>query len=105
MDPLFGFFEGAFAPSHIILVLIVGVLLFGKRLPEVGRSLGKGLMEFKKGLHGLEDEFRGATMSQEPAPQQFPQMPQVPQRVVPPTQVPNQLTTNPTGSVPTPPNV
>ena len=30
----------------------VAVLLFGKRLPEVGRSLGKGIIEFKKGLAG-----------------------------------------------------
>lgn len=44
-------------PQEMIVVAIVGVLLFGKRLPEVGRSLGKGLVEFKKGLRGIEDEF------------------------------------------------
>jgi len=37
------------------------VLLFGKRLPEVGRSLGKGIVEFKKGLRGIEDEFMSST--------------------------------------------
>jgi len=31
-------------------------LLFGKRLPEVGKSLGKGIVEFKKGLKGIEDD-------------------------------------------------
>jgi len=36
----------------------VAVLLFGKRLPEVGRTLGKGIVEFKKGIRGIEDEFR-----------------------------------------------
>jgi sec-independent protein translocase protein TatA len=56
MSPLFGFFEGALSPSHIIVVLVVGFLLFGRRLPEMGRSLGKGIVEFKKGLKGLEDE-------------------------------------------------
>jgi sec-independent protein translocase protein TatA len=56
MSPIFAFFEGAFSPTHIIIVLIVGVLLFGKRLPEIGRSLGKGLQEFKKGMSGLEDD-------------------------------------------------
>lgn len=39
-----------------ILVAIVALLLFGKRLPEVGRSLGKGIIEFKKGLAGIEED-------------------------------------------------
>jgi sec-independent protein translocase protein TatA len=42
---------------EMIVVMGVAVLLFGKRLPEVGRSLGKGIIEFKKGLRGMEDEF------------------------------------------------
>lgn len=44
-------------PQEMIIVAIVGVLLFGKRLPEVGRSIGKGIVEFKKGLRGIEDEI------------------------------------------------
>jgi len=46
------------APSGVewIIVLIVALLLFGKRLPDVARSLGKGIVEFKKGVKGLEDE-------------------------------------------------
>jgi len=39
-----------------ILVAVVALLLFGKRLPEVGRSLGKGIIEFKKGLAGIEED-------------------------------------------------
>ena len=39
-----------------IIVAIVAVLLFGKRLPEVGKSLGKGIVEFKKGLRGIEED-------------------------------------------------
>ena len=35
----------------------LGLLLFGKRLPEVGRSLGKGIVEFKRGLKGISDEI------------------------------------------------
>jgi len=42
---------------EMVVVMLVAVLLFGKRLPEVGRSLGKGIIEFKKGLRGIEDEF------------------------------------------------
>src|SRR4029450_4082681 len=43
-------------PAEWILIAGIALLLFGKRLPEVGRSLGKGIVEFKKGLKGIEDE-------------------------------------------------
>jgi sec-independent protein translocase protein TatA len=48
-------------PMELMVVLGLAVLLFGKRLPEVGRSLGRGIIEFKKGLRGVEEEFRSAT--------------------------------------------
>ncbi len=44
-------------PMEMIIVMGIAVLLFGKRLPEVGRSLGKGIVEFKKGLSGVADDF------------------------------------------------
>jgi sec-independent protein translocase protein TatA len=44
-------------PMELMFVLGLGVLLFGKRLPEVGRSLGRGIVEFKKGLGGLGDDL------------------------------------------------
>jgi sec-independent protein translocase protein TatA len=44
-------------PTEMIVVMGIAVLLFGKRLPEVGRSLGRGIIEFKKGLNGMGDEF------------------------------------------------
>jgi sec-independent protein translocase protein TatA len=45
-------------PQEMLIFGIIAVLLFGKRLPEVGRNLGKSFVEFKKGMSGLEDEFR-----------------------------------------------
>ena len=44
-------------PSQIIIILLVLVLLFGaKRIPELARSLGKSLTEFKKGREeGIDD--------------------------------------------------
>lgn len=41
---------------EILALLVLGLLLFGRRLPEVGRNLGKGIVEFKRGLKSVEDE-------------------------------------------------
>jgi len=49
-----------------LIILGIGLLLFGKRLPEVGRSLGKGIVEFKRGLKDIGDEVE--TESSKPAP-------------------------------------
>lgn len=40
-----------------LIIAGFGLLLFGKRLPEVGRSLGKGIIEFKKGLKGIDEDI------------------------------------------------
>lgn len=61
MSPTLAFFTPG--PMEMIIIGVIAVLLFGKRLPEVGRSLGKGLVEFKKGINGVEDEVRSATTS------------------------------------------
>jgi len=52
-----------------IVIGVIGLLLFGKRLPEVGRSLGKGIVEFKKGLKGIEDDLDNQVTRPEPAKQ------------------------------------
>ena len=52
-----------------IVIAAIGLLIFGKRLPEVGRSLGKGIVEFKKGLKGVEEEVKTETPAQTPAQQ------------------------------------
>lgn len=44
-----------------MILLVIGLLIFGRRLPEVGRSLGKSIVEFKKGIKGIEDEIDAAS--------------------------------------------
>jgi sec-independent protein translocase protein TatA len=57
---------GLTQPWHIILILLIALMLFGgRRLPEVGRSLGTGMREFK-------DSITGHTTPAEPSPQLAP---------------------------------
>lgn len=42
----------------LIILGLIGLLIFGKRLPEVGRNVGKGIVEFKKGLAGIDDDIK-----------------------------------------------
>ena len=44
-------------PWEMVILLLIALLLFGKRLPEVGRSMGKGIVEFRRGLKGVTDEI------------------------------------------------
>lgn len=81
MFPVFAFFSCfafGFSPGlpEMAIIAIIGLLLFGKRLPEVARSLGKGLVEFKKGVSGIEESIDQSTQSSpdqtssRPAPQE-----------------------------------
>jgi len=48
-----------FSPEKILLVVAVGLLFMGpKRLPAIGRWVGRTLKEFQKGASGLSDELK-----------------------------------------------
>ncbi len=60
-----------------VILLILGLLIFGRRLPEVGRSLGKGIVEFKRGIKGIDSEIesessRPAALEPQPPPAAAP---------------------------------
>ncbi len=49
-----------FSPMEMLVFAAIAMLLFGNRLPSVMRSLGRGVVEFKKGVAGIEDEVENA---------------------------------------------
>jgi len=68
-----------FAPSHLFIILIIVVILFGgKKIPEVMKGFGEGIRSFKEGMSG----------SNQPNPPQPPPQQQV-QPPTPPAQTPH----------------
>lgn len=54
-------FTGFENPTHILLLLLLCLLLFGgKRLPEIGRSLGTGMRQFKQSITGEDQTIPSA---------------------------------------------
>jgi sec-independent protein translocase protein TatA len=51
-----------------LIILAIGLLIFGRRLPEVGKNLGKTIVEFKKGLNGTYGDEKTDEQEEEPAP-------------------------------------
>lgn len=45
---------------EMMVILIVAVLIFGRRLPEIARGVGKSITEFKKGIKESENEIHKA---------------------------------------------
>ena len=59
---LFSFVGMPGLPEIVILVVVAFIVLviFGNRLPNVMRNLGKGIVEFKKGARGMTEELERA---------------------------------------------
>ncbi len=43
--------------TELLVILVFGLLLFGKRLPDVARSIGKSIVEFKKGMRDVRNDI------------------------------------------------
>ena len=50
--PMFGFI----GYTELLIIAFIVLILFGSRLPTVMRSLGQGVVEFKKGVQGIEED-------------------------------------------------
>jgi sec-independent protein translocase protein TatA len=44
--------------TEIVVLLVLGLLLFGKNLPGLARTVGKSLIEFKKEVSGIQNDLR-----------------------------------------------
>src|SRR6201987_5809160 len=54
-------------PTHLLLILVIALLVLGpKRLPEVGRSLGRGLRDFRMAMSGEEPAHHEEIVEQAP---------------------------------------
>ena len=60
MMSIFDILAWAPGPMELTVILVIAVILFGRRLPEVARNMGKSLTEFKKGLKESSDEVKKA---------------------------------------------
>lgn len=56
-------------PMELLIFGVIAVLLFGSRLPEVGRSLGRSLTEFKKGMRDIQGQMD--SVMHDPPPSQM----------------------------------
>ena len=53
-----------------IVILVIALLIFGKRLPELAKGVGHSVVEFKKGLRGVQDEMDDVNLEIEQAADQ-----------------------------------
>lgn len=51
---------GVIGHWQLIIILVIALLIFGKRLPDIAKSVGKSLTAFKKGLNEIEDDIENS---------------------------------------------
>lgn len=55
-------------PAEIVIILLVALVIFGpKKLPEMGKSLGQGIREFRRSTAGIKEELESSFRDEAPA--------------------------------------
>jgi sec-independent protein translocase protein TatA len=87
-------------PLHVVILVVVLLLVFGaRRLPEIGRSLGSGMREFKDSISGESKPTLNAGEQQPQPPAAQPVATPAPQQAPPPQPAaPAEQQPNPFGS-------
>ncbi|MPY65432.1 twin-arginine translocase TatA/TatE family subunit [Deinococcus sp. SDU3-2] len=92
-------------PAELLVILVIALLVFGpKKLPELGKSLGSGIREFRRSTQGLKEELEGSLRETPPAAGPAPVQPApvqtvVAQAVVPPVAPPAEAAPRPASDV------
>jgi sec-independent protein translocase protein TatA len=56
-DIMYNIFAWSIGTPELIVILLIALILFGRKLPDVARSLGRSLNEFKKGMKETQDDI------------------------------------------------
>ena len=65
------FFFGPVGPTELILIVLIMVIIFGaRRLPELGKSLGEGIKNFRKSITSKEKESETQDENEPPSKEQ-----------------------------------
>ncbi len=80
---MLAFFWEGLSPWHLLLILGLALLFYGNRLPDVARSLGRAVNEFKKGLKDVQSEVGREVPDEEP--HKTPEKLQAPPEKIPDT--------------------
>jgi sec-independent protein translocase protein TatA len=63
------FLFGPIGPTELLLILLIVVIIFGaRRLPDLGKGLGEGIKNFKKGITGKEPTDKNADSEKQNPP-------------------------------------
>lgn len=79
-------FLGPIGTGEMVFILIVALLMFGGKLPDVAKSLGRSVNQFKRGLKDLNDEVKAADAPKYVPPRSLPREATAPPALVAPAE-------------------
>ncbi len=62
--------------TELVIIAVIALLIFGRRLPDVARSVGKSIVEFKKGIRDVQGDIDNQSRIEPPANSKLEQKPE-----------------------------